>query len=146
MLGRLGLELHKDKTKIVTARKGFDFLGIHFNLCKSKSKTAKIKEYCNLWPSNDSIERIHSKINKKVGKRYSLSLEELITELNPTIRDWNNYFKKACFYKSKRVRKLNQFVRDRIRIFIKRKYSDQTRGNRRLPRNLPVRLGLCQFG
>ncbi len=38
------------------------------------------------------------------------------------------------------------FVRDRLRIFLKRKYSDQSRGTRRVHGNLPVRLGLYQFG
>ena len=38
------------------------------------------------------------------------------------------------------------FIRERIRIFLKRKYSDQSRGTRRVHDNLPVRLGLYQFG
>ena len=43
-------------------------------------------------------------------------------------------------------RPLILFVRERLRIFLKRKYSDQSRGNKRVPSNLPVRLGLYQFG
>jgi len=32
MLGRIGLQLHPDKTRVVEARDGFDFLGVHFRL------------------------------------------------------------------------------------------------------------------
>ena len=45
----------------------------------------------------------------------------------------------------KRIRKLNGFTRERLRIFLKRKYSDQSRGTQRVHGNLPVRLGLYQF-
>ena len=30
MLGRLGLRLHPEKTRVVRAEGGFDFLGVHF--------------------------------------------------------------------------------------------------------------------
>jgi hypothetical protein len=39
----------------------------------------------------------------------------------------------------------NAFIRERLRIFLKRKYSDPTRGCRRVQGHLLVRLGLFQF-
>jgi group II intron reverse transcriptase/maturase len=145
MLERLGLKLHPDKSKIVKAKKGFDFLGIHFRLSRTRKKNSKLKQFCQRWASNRSMERIKARVIERIGRRYSLSLEELITSLNPVIRGWNNYFKKANLH-SKRFQRLNVFVRERIRIFLKRKYSDSSRGCRRLHDNLLVRLGLCQFG
>ena len=143
MLKRLGLELHPDKTRVVRAEDGFDFLGVHFRLCPVQTK--KGKQYCAIWPSDRSMKRIKERIKKVVGRRYSLSLEELIEELNPVLRGWDNYQRNAQSAR-KRVRKLNGFIRERIRIFLKRKYSDQSRGTRRVHDNLPVRLGLYQFG
>ena len=145
MLGRLGLKLHKDKTRIVHARKGFDFLGIHFRLCRTNRKTAKLKWYCSTWPSDRSMERIKQRIREVVGRRYSLSLEEMIGELNPIIRGWNNYHT-ASRPAAKRLQRLNALIRQRLRIFLKRKHSDQARGLRRVHDNLVVRLGLYQFG
>jgi len=145
MLKRLGLELHPDKTRVVRAEDGFDFLGVHFRLCSVQTKKGKRRQYCAIWPSDRSIKRIKERIKKVVGRRYSLSLEELIEELNPVLRGWDNYQRKALSAR-KRVRKLNGFVRNRLRIFLKRKYSDQSRGTRRVHDNLPVRLGLYQFG
>jgi len=145
MLKRLGLELHPDKTRVVRAEDGFDFLGVHFRLCPGQTKKGKTKKYCAIWPSDRSMKRIKERIRKVVGRRHTLSLEELIEELNPVLRGWDNYQRNALSAR-KRVRKLNGFIRERIRIFLKRKYSDQSRGTRRVHDNLPVRLGLYQFG
>jgi RNA-directed DNA polymerase len=145
MLGRLGLNLHPDKTRVVRAEDGFDFLGIHFQLCPVGEKNATVKKYCALWPSDKSMKGIKEKIKKVIGRRYSLALEEMIEELNPVLRGWDNYHRRAKCAR-KRVRKLNGFVRDRLRIFLKRKYSDQSRGTRRVNGGLVVRLGLYQFG
>jgi RNA-directed DNA polymerase len=145
MLGRLGLKLHPEKTRVVGAEDGFDFLGIRFQRCSVRMKNAKEKNYCALWPSDRSMKRIKERIKKVIGRRYSLSLEEMIKELNPVLRGWDNYQRKAMSAR-KRVLRLNGFVRDRLRIFLKRKYSDQSRGTRRVHNNLLVRLGLYQFG
>ena len=145
MLGRLGLKLHPDKTRVVKAKGGFDFLGVHFRLCPVRKKNSKLKQFCAIWPSERSMGRIKQRVREVVGRRYSLSLEELIKELTPAIRGWNNYHK-ATRPVLKRLRKLNAFVRERLRIFLKRKYSDQSRGTWRVHNNLVVRLGLYQFG
>jgi group II intron reverse transcriptase/maturase len=145
MLGRLGLQLHKDKTRVVHAKEGFDFLGVHFRLCRTNRKGAKLKWYCSGWPSDRSMQRIKQRIRDVIGRRYCLSLEELIKELTPVIRGWNNYHT-AVQPDAKRLTKLNAFVRERLRNFLKRKYSDQSRGTRRVHNNLVVRLGLYQFG
>ncbi len=145
MLNRLSLQLHEGKTRIVKAKDGFDFLGVHFRLCRVRKKNAKLKNSCRLWPADRSIERINQKIRDVIGRRYSLSLEEIIGELNPVIRGWNNYHRRVRS-EIKRFLRLNNFVRERIRIFLKRKYSDSTRGVKRVHNNLIVRLGLSQFG
>ncbi|MHC4537467.1 MAG: group II intron reverse transcriptase/maturase [Planctomycetota bacterium] len=145
MLGRLGLKLHPEKTRVARAEEGFDFLGIHFCLSPVRKKNTKLNMYCALWPSDRSIKRIKERVRNVIGRHYSLSLEDLIGELNPVIRGWNNYHTKARTSR-KRLYKLNGFVRERIRIFLKRKYSDQSRGTRRVHNGLAVRLGLYQFG
>ena len=106
---------------------------------------AKLKQFCAVWPSDRSIKQIKHKIRITIGRRYDKSLEEMIEILNPIIRGWNNYHRKAKPV-MKRLQKLNGFVRDRLRIFLRRKYSDQSRGTRRVHDSLLVRLGLYQFG
>ena len=145
MLNRLGLKLHPGKTRVVNVKDGFDFLGVHFRLCPAPAKYTKIQKYCAIWPSDRSKKRVKQRVKTVIGRRYSLTLEELIGELNPVLRGWDNYHRRARSAR-KRVRKLNGFTRERIRIFLKRKYSDQSRDTRRVHDNLPVRLGLYQFG
>ena len=144
-LALLGLTLHPEKTRIVHAKEGFDFLGVHFRLRPVKKPGSKLKYSCRRWPSNRSMQRVKARIKTVIGRRYSLSLEEMISELNPTIRGWNNYHTRIQA-DQKRFRYLNWFVRDRLRIFLKRKYDDPSRGTRRVSDNVLIRLGLAQFG
>jgi group II intron reverse transcriptase/maturase len=145
LLVRLKLQLNQEKTRIVRAERGFDFLGMHFRLRPVKKPSSWLKHFCHIWPSNSSLRRIRQGIRDVIGRRYSLSLEQMVKELNPVIRGWNNYH---TVYGScrKRRRKLNWFVHHRLRIFLKRKYSDPSRGYRRVSNSFAVRLGLCQFG
>jgi RNA-directed DNA polymerase len=95
--------------------------------------------------ADDFVILLRRNGKKVIGRRYSLSLEAMIKDLNPVLRGWDNYHRRAMCAR-KRVRKLNGFVRDRLRIFLKRKYSDQSRGTRRVHGGLAARLGLYQFG
>ncbi len=144
MLRRLGLQLHPDKTRVTRAQDGFDFLGIHFRLRPITRPDAKVKQSCAVWPSNRSIQRVKQRVRDIIGRRYSLSLEEVIAELNPSLRGWANFHLSVQPNRS-RIRKLNGFVSERLRIFLRRKYNDDGRGAWRVQGNLPARLGLYQF-
>ena len=144
MLGRLKLKLNVEKTRLVKAEDGFDFLGEHFRLRQIKNPKTRYDQHCRVWPSDRSMERIREKVRKTVGRRYSMSLEEMIAELNPVLRGGDNYHNAADAHR-KRIVKLNGFVRDRLRIFWKRKHNAETRGLGRLSGKVLARLGLYQF-
>ncbi len=145
MLARLGLTLHPEKTRIVSADDGFDFLGIHLRRTPTKAKTAKMTHVTRLWPSDRSVQRAKDRIKEVIGRRYGTSLEEIVQNLNPVIRGWNNYHTRIRPVRE-RLLKLNYYLWERIRIFLKRKYSDETRGTRRVSGEMFARLGLVQFG
>ncbi len=144
MLGRLGLELHPEKTRVRDAKEGFDFLGVHLRLCRVRKPKAKLKYSCRIWPSSRSMHRVRQKVRDVIGRRFSQRLEEMIETLNPVLRGWSNYHIRARGER-KRLRKLNTFVRERLRIFLKRTYSEPSRGAWRLNGNLLVRLRLFQI-
>ncbi len=144
-LARLGLTLHPEKTRIVHAKEGFDVLGVHVRLKPVRKQGSRLKYSCRSWPSDRSMKRVKQRTREVIGRTYRLSLEEVITLLNPVIRGWNNYQTRVQA-EQKRFRQLNQFVWDRLRIFLKRKYSDASRGTRRASDELFIRLGLVQFG
>jgi group II intron reverse transcriptase/maturase len=145
MLKRLGLTLHPEKTRVVAAAEGFDFLGVHFRLRPVRKQNPRIKFSCRIWPSDRSVLRIKARVKEVIGRKYGTALEELIREMNPVLRGWNNYHT-TVQPERKRLVKLNSFIRERFRIFLKRKYNDQSRGARRVHGNVLVRLGLFQLG
>jgi RNA-directed DNA polymerase len=148
MLKRLGLQLHPEKTRIVSVRKGFDFVGMHARVRPVRKRGSRLKESCRFWPSKKAVARIKDKVRETIGRQFGKTLEEIIQLLNPVIRGWNNYQTRNRWARtaSKCFTGLNWFVRDRLRIFLKRKYDLQSRGTRKLADNLLVRLGLAQFG
>jgi len=144
MLGRLKLKLNAEKTRLVKAEDGFDFLGEHFRLRRIKNPKTRFDRHCRVWPSDRSMERIRENVRKTIGRRYGMSLEEMIAELNPVLRGWDNYHR-AAYANRQRIVKLNAFVWDRLRIFWKRKHNTETRGTVKLSGKVLAKLGLYQF-
>jgi RNA-directed DNA polymerase len=148
MLERLGLTIHPEKTKVTNAEDGFDFLSVHFREVSQRTRKQRTRKICKLWPSDKAVNRIKGKIRTVIGKGYELSLEGIIEELNPVVRGWSNYHRQHDGTRAEqdRFEKLNWFLYDRLRIFLKRKYGDQSRGGRRVVGNGPAKLGCVQFG
>ena len=117
VLEKLGVVLHSEKTRIVHVRHGFEFLGYKIKRGKQPLKlpTRKIKSGTRqgslyVYPRQKSIDHFKEQIRKRTRRKAPLSTQELIDEINPVIRGWGNYYKKA------HVRKLfNQLDRWIIR-------------------------------
>jgi group II intron reverse transcriptase/maturase len=100
ILGRLGLELHPEKTRRVDlshGQAGFDFLGCHLR----KRMSGPIWErrhqrvyYLQRWPSPRAMQRIRQRV-KAVTTRAGChrDLRDLIAQLNPMLRGWGGYFR-----------------------------------------------------
>ena len=147
MLKKLGLEMHSGKTRLADVRDGFDFLGVHFRLTPTRKAGARRRAVCRMWPSDKSIRSFKLKVKEAIGRKYFLAIEDIVKILNPVIRGWNNYQTRgAKWVTPKRFIALNRFVYERIRIFLKRKYEDKSRGYKRVSNSLLLELGLAQFG
>lgn len=117
VLDKLGVVLHKDKTRIVHVRHGFEFLGYKIKRGSRQLKLAahKIKSGIRqgalyAYPKQKSIDHFKEQIRKRTRRKAPLTTKELIDELNPVIRGWGNYYRKS------HVRKLfNQLDRWIIR-------------------------------
>jgi group II intron reverse transcriptase/maturase len=144
MLSRLKLRLHPEKTRVIKADDGFDFLGVHFCRRPTREKGHPYPYFCGTWPSDRSMERVRARIRAKARGRTHRSLEAVIKELNPTLRGWDQYHTRVKG-SAERRRKLNAYVHDRIRAFLRRKYGERARGWRRVPQDLHTRLGLYEF-
>jgi RNA-directed DNA polymerase len=100
ILGRLGLELHPDKTRRVVlfdGKEGFDFLGCHLH----KRLSGKLWEekgerlyFLQRWPSRRSMQRIRQRVKElTLRSRCHADLRDVIADLNPVLRGWGNYFR-----------------------------------------------------
>jgi group II intron reverse transcriptase/maturase len=100
ILGRLGLQLHPDKTRRVElydGKEGFDFLGCHLH----KRMSGKLWEqkrkrlyFLQRWPSDRAMQRIRQRVKEMTPRsRCHADIREVIADLNPVLRGWGNYFR-----------------------------------------------------
>jgi group II intron reverse transcriptase/maturase len=100
ILGRLGLELHPDKTRRVNlfdGEEGFDFLGCHLRKRLSGrlwEKTGRKLYFLQRWPSQRSMRRIRQRVKELTPRsRCHADLRAVIADLNPVLRGWGNFFR-----------------------------------------------------
>ena len=102
ILEKLGVTLNMKKTRIVNVRYGFEFLGFrigkgkgNFRLPKSKIKSKRNEKGLYAIPTKKAVERFKESVRQKTKRTMPQNVIEMIEELNPLIRGWGNYFKRA---------------------------------------------------
>jgi group II intron reverse transcriptase/maturase len=119
ILGKLGVVLHTEKTRIVNVRYGIEFLGykikrgnrpLQLQPDKIRSSVSSASLYA--YPREKSIEHFKEQVRKRTRRKSPLSVERLIDELNPVIRGWGNYYCKA--HVRKLFNRLNRWIVRRI--------------------------------
>lgn len=137
ILESIGLTLHPEKTKITHIKWGFEFLGYKLKRGKGLSlprekvkKRPKMDIYA--YPKDKSIQSFMDTIRARTHRRIPLTVFELIDSINPVIRGWGNYFRKA------HVRKLfNRLQRWIIRRIWSHRYKRwRNAGWKRLPESM----------
>jgi RNA-directed DNA polymerase len=99
ILGKLGVTLNLEKTRIVHIAQGFEFLGFKIGRGKGLFKltrdriTSKLNRQ-NLYaiPTQKSLDRFKDQIRALTQRRIPLRMGELIETINPIIRGWGNYY------------------------------------------------------
>ncbi|MGH3849787.1 MAG: group II intron reverse transcriptase/maturase, partial [Pseudonocardiaceae bacterium] len=127
--GELGLRLHPEKTRIVHITRGFEFLGYKIGRGKGlRHKAGGPSLYAV--PTDRSVKRFKDKVRTATCRRNPKDLEGIVDELNPIIRGWGNYYRRA---KVRRLyHRLNRWIAMRV-------WSHQTKRWRNAGwRHLPV--------
>jgi group II intron reverse transcriptase/maturase len=102
ILRNLGVVLHPEKTRVVNVHYGFEFLGyviregkrpLYLPPHQIKSGVRHGALYAQ--PSNKSRRGFKDKIRALTQRRAPVSMEKLIHEINPVIRGWGTYFRRA---------------------------------------------------
>ena len=128
------LRLHPEKTHVcdcMITGQGFEFLGYRF-------------EAGSRWVRQKSILNFREKIRAKTCRVMSGSLEEIIENLNRTLRGWFNYFKHVNKYT---LNTFDAFVRRRLRAILCQRHKQRGfgRGNKahqKWPNEFFVKHGL----
>ena len=103
-----GLSLHPTKTRIVNASEpgGFDFLGYHF-------------ERGHRWPRKKSLDKLKDALRAKTQRTRSDSVEDIIDDVNRSLRGWMKYFQHSHWTTFK---PLDQWVRQRLRSILRKRH------------------------
>ena len=125
LLAGLGLEPKAAKTRIVHLEEGgegFDFLGFHHRLVRSRGLAGKKPvPFLARWPSDRAMQHARDRIRDLTGRRRLLLWPELIAEdLNGFLRGWAAYFRYG--HSAQRFSKIRQYARMRLALFISKKH------------------------
>lgn len=115
ILGRLRLELHPDKTRLVElglGQEGFCFLGCYFRVVRSHFSG---KRYLYRWPSPQAMKSLRTRIRDLTDRRRRAGMKdirEVIRDLNPLLRGWCNYFRTGNA--SQKFQQIDRYVTERL--------------------------------
>jgi group II intron reverse transcriptase/maturase len=118
ILTELGVQMHPQKTRIVHVRHGFEFLGYKIKRGRQLSLPAnKIRSGAGsgelyAFPREKSVQRFMDQVRQRTQRRVPLNTEELVDWINPVLRGWGNYFKRA--HVRKLFNRLDRWVVRRI--------------------------------
>jgi RNA-directed DNA polymerase len=137
----LGLSLNAEKTRMVDATDGFDFLGMHFRLQPMRSNPRRL--LCYRWPSTKAMRSVRQKVRDAVGYDDLYSLGDKIRALNPVLRGWGQYFRVGNAHRH--FKKVDSYVHTKLVNFLRRKHKRRGKGYREFPPTFFKRVGLYQL-
>ena len=148
VLETLGVQLNPGKTRITHVGQGFAFLGytIKRGSRALRLPAAKIKSGVRsgglyAYPTQESIDRFKEQVRRKTRRCVPLSTEELICELNPVIRGWGEYYKRA--HVRRLFNQLDRWIERRLWSHRYRRW--RCRGWKTLPTRRLMELGLVRL-
>jgi group II intron reverse transcriptase/maturase len=140
--GELGLRVHPEKTRIVNVAQGFEFLGYKIKQGEGRLRYRAGGPELYAYPRQRTIERFKQRIRHITKRRNPKTLEGLLDELNPVIRGWGNYFRRA--HVRRLFHRLNGWIVRRIWSWRYKRWRNI--GWRKLPRSkLYGELGLVNL-
>jgi group II intron reverse transcriptase/maturase len=142
LLGKLKLDLSTEKTRVLSAEAGFDFLGVRLILKPTRKN--REKKFCYGFPSPKAMNRVRANVREVLGRDYDKSLTHMIKYLNPVLRGWANYY---CWLNSaEHFHKIGRYVTQKLNRWNRRKQHRVRRGGyRRITAKELFELGLYRI-
>lgn len=137
----LGLQLHPDKTRICHITQAFEFLGYKIRRGQGLRYKA-VGEGLYAFPTDRSIRRFKDKVRTATNRRNPKDLRAMLAELNPIIRGWGMYYRRA--HVRRLFHRLTRWIVRRVWSFVFKRWRNA--GWRTLPeRRLYGELGLVNL-
>jgi RNA-directed DNA polymerase len=140
----LGVTLHPQKTRIVHVQRGFEFLGYKikqgkgFRLPAHKRTSHTNPHDLYAIPREKSVQKFRDQIRSLTRRKAPLKLREVIEQVNPVIRGWGTFYRKAnvrgLFHQ------LDGWIEHRLHSFLAKRWRNS------MWRRYPSRRLIDEFG
>ena len=125
LLAGLGLEPKAAKTRIVHLEEGgggFDFLGFHHRLVRSRGLTGKRPvTFLARWPADKAMQRARDRLRELTRRsRQRLPVKWIVEDMNRFLRGWAAYFRFGN--SAARFEKIRNYSRMRLALFISKRH------------------------
>jgi group II intron reverse transcriptase/maturase len=119
----LKLTLSEEKTRVRALTEGFQFLGHRVRI--------RWDERWGYWPRieipKEKINDLRYRIKQMTNRGHThRSFQEVIDALNPVLRGWG-YFYQHCYYAKDHFSRVDHYVWDRLRRWLRKKYPKSPR-------------------
>jgi hypothetical protein len=122
----LGVALHAHKTRIVHVRHGFEFLGYKvkrgtgYRLSAHKRRSRSNPQNLYAVPKAKSVKRFQDQIRALTRRKTPLTLREVIKQINPVIRGWGTFYRKA--HVRLLFNRLDRWIERRLYAFLAKRW------------------------
>lgn len=140
----LGVELHPQKTRVVHVSQGFEFLGYKVKqgaghrLPAHKRRGRSNPQNLYAIPREKSVKRFQEQIRALTRRKVPIRLWELIERINPVIRGWGHFYRKADVRRL--FHRLDRWIEHRIYSFLAKRWRNP------MWRRYPTRRLIAEFG
>ncbi len=130
LLTELGLTLKLEKTRVVRADEGFDFLGFRF--MKRRATSNRLGRKVRYFPSPRSMQRARERIRERIGpRRLMKTVEDAVRDVNVFLVGWSAYFGHGDA--KPQLYGLQDYVKGKMRRFLQRRREAHGGGFRAWP-------------
>jgi hypothetical protein len=137
----LGFTLQADKTRLVDAAEGGDFLGRHVRRKPLRRKPKRL--FCYRWPATRAMHSIRTQIRDAMGYDDRSSLEEKSRAMYPLLGGWGQYVRQGTAHRH--FQKSHAYVNTKLVNFLRRKHKRRGKGWRAFPPSFGKKAGLYQL-
>jgi group II intron reverse transcriptase/maturase len=117
VLADMGLTLNEEKSRVVRAEQGFDFLGFRF-VCRYSERYGRKKAYFR--PSPKAVKRVKEKVRDRCGNHVlHMEVGDVVRNVNVVLQGWWAYYRHSNA--SRTFQTVQHYANHRMRRYLRRR-------------------------